>query len=262
MLPSTLEWLLVTLGLAITGFHWPFLWIAPAVMLLCSLLVAVMQARQACLAPTHEGLPSRLLLTGLCYVQPLVRSWSRYQTRFTSIRPPVTIPGSESPGPSNRLSLAGRRSADYWSEEGCKRIDFLRSAIQYLNQHHWGKTIDSGWQEWDLEVHCDAWTVMQVCTVQEDHGADKRLIRVKYRLRTSGYTRLLACGAAVAAPIAGIFQFWPAALAAGLFIAAGAGVWLRGVYRARRAVSVFDIVARELNLVRCDVDGASRGTGP
>jgi GT2 family glycosyltransferase len=262
MLPSTLEWSLATLGVAVASFHWPFLWIAAAAMLVCSLLVAAMQAGQARLAADHEGLPSRALLTLLCYLQPLVRSWSRYRTRFLSIRTPLTKPGPDCSHRAHDLTLTGHQSADYWTDEGCRRVDLLGAVITHLNEHRWGKTIDSGWQEWDLEIHCDSWTILRVCTVQEDHGGMRRLIRVRFRLRTSGYTKLLACGAAVAAPIAGIFYFWPAALAAGLLLGACLMVWLRGVYRARRAVAIFDVVARGLNLVRCDGDRARRGTGP
>jgi GT2 family glycosyltransferase len=262
MLPGTLEWFLATLGVAVTSFHWPLLWIVAAAMFASSLVVAALQAGQASVAPQHEGLRSRLLLMMLCYLQPLVRSLSRYRTRFLSIRSPLALPDPESTGKTNRLTLAGRGTANYWTEEGRGRTDLLNAAIGYLDDHRWGKTIDSGWKEWDLEIHCDSWTVLHVCTVQEDHGGNRRMIRVRCRLRTSGYTKLLASGAAVAAPLAVIFQFWPGALAAGLFLGAALFVWLRGVHRALRAVGIFDVVARALNLVRCNVDGASRGTGP
>ncbi len=262
MLPSTLEWFLATLGMAVAGFHWPLLGTVAGAMFVCSLIVAALQARQASLAAKHAGMASRLLLTMLCYLQPLVRSLSRYRTRFLSIRSPLTIPGAECPNGTDRLTLTGHRSADYWTEEGRRRTDLLEAAITYLDEHRWGKTVDSGWKEWDVEIHCDSWTVLRVCTVEEDHGGHRRLIRVRYRLRTSGYTQLLAWGTAVATPVAVVFQFWPAAGAAGLFLGAGLCVWLRGVHRARKAVGIFDVVARTMNLVRCDADRASRGTGP
>jgi hypothetical protein len=52
--------------------------------------------------------------------------------------------------------------------------------------------------------------------------------------------------------IAAVVQLWPAILAAAVLGLAAAGAWVRGVYRAGQAVQVFDIVARQLGLIRCD----------
>lgn len=250
MLPSSFEWLLATVAIAAAGLHWPILAFAAATMFALSLLVALLQARQACLSPKFEGLPARLLLMWLCYTQPLVRSWSRYRTRFLAYRPPVADLGFEVPG--DRLSVTGKLTVTYWTEEGFERADLLGLVVAYLNEHRWGKTIDSGWQDWDLEIYCHPWTVVQVCTVQEVHGNGKYLIQARFRLRTSGYTRLLWLGASLSAMTAAVFQFWPAAIAVALFGVAGAGAWIRGVYRAGHAVGAFDIASRQLGLVRCD----------
>jgi hypothetical protein len=249
-LPSSLEWLLATLGVGIAALHWPPMAIVALAMFALSVVVAGMQASQARLAPEYEGLPTRLVLTWLCYAQPLVRSWSRYRTRFFAYRPPLAGPFPKNV--RNRLSFRGYRTAQYWTEEGATRLELLGMVVAYLNEHRWGKTIDTGWRNWDLEIYCHPWTVVQVCTVQEEHGGEKRMIQARFRLRTSGYTRLLIGGAWVSAIIAAVFQVWPSAVAAGLFGAAALGAWVRGVYRAGQAVHVFDIVARQLGCIRCD----------
>ncbi|MGE5192535.1 MAG: glycosyltransferase [Deltaproteobacteria bacterium] len=255
-LPSSLEWLLATLGVGIASLHWPLLAIASAAMFVLSVLVAGLQARQACLAPEYMGLPSRLVLTWLCYAQPLVRSWSRYRTRFFAYRPPLAGPFPDTA--RNRLSFTGKRIAHYWTEDGSGRIELLGMVVAYLNEHRWGKTIDAGWRDWDLEIYCHPWTVVQVCTVQEEHGSGKRLIQARFRLRASGYTRLLLGGACGSAVMAAVFQLWPAAIAAALLGVAAVGAWVRGVYRAGQAVHVFDIAARQLGLVRCDAAVGAR----
>lgn len=255
MLPSSFEWLMATLGLAIAGMHWPHLAVVAASMFALSLLVAGLQARQACLAPEYEGFPSRLLLMWLCYAQPLVRSWSRYCTRFFAYRPPLAEPVSNSA--RNRLSFTGIGTVQYWTEDGSERIQLLGMVVAYLNEHRWGKTIDTGWRDWDLEIYCHPWTVVQACTVQEEHGSGKRLIQARFRLRTSGYTRLLVGGACGSAMIAAMFQLWPAAIVAALLVVAGLGAWISGVFRAGQAVGAFDIVAGQLGLIRCD-----RAIGP
>src|SRR5262249_13332145 len=157
-----------------------------------SLLVAGMQALQARLAPECSGLPSRLVLMWLCYTQPLVRSWSRYRTRFFAYRPPVAGPVPDKS--RNPLSFSGKPIVHYWTEEGAARIELLGTVVAYLNERRWGKTLDTGWRDWDLEIYCHPWTVVQVCTAQEEHGSGKRLIRARFGLRTSGYTRLLLGG--------------------------------------------------------------------
>jgi hypothetical protein len=249
-LPSSLEWLIATLGVGIAAVHWPPLAIVALVMFTLSMAVAGVQASQARLAREYEGLPSRLVLTWLCYAQPLVRAWSRYRTRFFSYRPPLAGPFPENR--CNRLSLRGHRLAEYWTEDGVTRLELLGLAVAYLNEHRWGKTIDTGWRDWDLEIYCHPWTVVQVCTVQEEHGGEKRMIQARFRLRTSGYTRLLIAGACVAAITATIAQPLAAGITSALFGIAALAAWVRGVYRAGQAVHVFDIVARQLRLLRCD----------
>lgn len=249
MAPGTLEWHLAAAAVGLTALSWPWAWIVVALMLVMSLAVASLQGAQAHLSAKHESFRARLLLIGLCYLQPLVRSWSRYRTRLLAYRPPIAEP----PSPENRgrrLPLGGTRTVHYWSEDAFERTELLALVIAYLNEHRWGKTMDSGWQDWDLEIYCHPWTVVQICTAQEDHGGKKCLIRVRFRLRASGYTRILITAAVVAAAIGGLFQSWlGAGLAVGL-LAAALGAWWRGTYRASQAVGLVDTCARQLNLVR------------
>jgi len=252
MLPSTLEWHLLVVLAGLTGFVWPLTWIVVGAMLALSLLVAAIQASQARLPGEHDGLASRLLIMVLCYAQPLVRSWKRYRTRLLSYRPPPLTGRPFCEERYRAFPVSGRLTAVYWSEEGLDRTELLGLVIAYLNEQRWGKTIDSGWESWDLEIYCHPWTVVQVCTAQEDHGARKRLIRVRYRLRPSGHTKSLGVAAALAAGAACLFQAWPVATLAGVLLAAGLGAWWRGRYQASQAVRLFDAAAKEIHLVPCE----------
>jgi GT2 family glycosyltransferase len=255
MAPATLEWQVATLAVAVAAVFWPILWIGVGAMLGLSLTVAGLQAAQAELAPAHRGWRSRLLVMGLCYLGPLVRSWSRYRTRFFSYSPP-TAPGHVVPDATHRLPLSGRKSVAYWSEQGYERTELLGVVIAYLNEHGWGRTLDSGWKDWDLEVHCHPWTVVRVCTAQEEHGGGKRLLRIRYRLRPSGYSKALAVFAAVAAGTACLLEAWVAVGLSGFILAAVAGSWWRGTRRAGQVVGLFDAEARKWGLVRCDGENA------
>jgi hypothetical protein len=209
-----------------------------------------LEAAQVRLPQKYAGIRSRFLIMALCYAQPLVRSWQRYRTRFFSYRPPAAdLPFRENT--CRVLPLAGCLTVDYWSEEGCERTELLGLVIAYLNEHRWGKTIDSGWENWDLEIYCHPWTVVQVCTAQEDHGGGRRLIRVRYRLRPSSYTKLVGFAALAAGGIACFLQAWPAALIFGGILATGLAVWWRGRYCASQAVGLFDAMARQINLIPC-----------
>ena len=149
-------------------------------MLGLSFLSALLQAVQAKITRGHDGLACRLVVAALCYAQPLVRSWTRYRTRLFAYRPPVassTLP----PHSRSRLPIWGQRTEAYWTGDGYERTELLGLVVAYLNEHSWGKAVDSGWKDWDLEVYCHPWTVIQVSTAQEDLGGPKRVIRVRIR---------------------------------------------------------------------------------
>jgi glycosyltransferase involved in cell wall biosynthesis len=250
MLPSTLEWHLA-IGLAgIIALFWPPAWIGAALMLSLSLAVAALQAAQARLAPKHDGFVARLLVMGLCYAQPLVRSWWRYRTRLFCYRPRQVDPGTPSSS-GRRMPLTGVSTAAYWSEAGAERTEFLAQVVAYLAEHRWGRSVDSGWSDWDLEVYCHPWTVVQVCTAQEEHGGKKHLIRVRYRLRPSGYMKALAITGVSGIAVVALLQAWPFAIGVGLIFPVLFLLWWRGARRASYAVAGFDAVAERLGLIRC-----------
>jgi GT2 family glycosyltransferase len=254
MLPVTLEWHLVAAVLGLAGLFWSPAWIGVGAFLALSLLVAALQASQAQLPPRYDGLRSRLVVMFLSYAQPLVRSFARYRTRFLSDSTPAEpTDAPEAP----RLPASGATTVAYWADGGRDRKELLDAAVDRLTRLGWGKETDSGWSEWDLEVHCDPWTVVQVCTVQEEHGGGRRCVRVRYRLRPSWYLRLLglaivlAGGATLASLLRPGGEVGAALPAAGaLIVLACAGLWWRGTARAARAVTLIDAVARELGMIR------------
>jgi GT2 family glycosyltransferase len=255
MFPSTLEWHAGAAVVALTAlFFWP-LWLVVLGMLGLSLTVAALQAAQARLAPEHDGLRSRLLIMGLCYAQPLVRSWRRYVTRVLSHCPSMAPPGIPKPR-GKRLPLSGTYTASYWSEQGYDRTELLGLIIAYLTEHKWGKRIDEGWSDWDLEIFCHPWTVVQLSTAQEEHGGGRRLIRTRYRLRTEGYTKVLGALIGLTAVIgfgllsasAGLEKTFFFSIC-GLLGLAWGWLWWHGTYRAALAVGMVDSLARDLGLI-------------
>jgi GT2 family glycosyltransferase len=249
MLPGTLEWHLAAGLVALTAFLWPPGWAVVPAMLALSLAVAVVQATQARLEPGHEGLASRALIAALCYAQPLVRSWARYRTRLLSPNRPRPDPAL-APGYPERLPFSGRHTVAYWSEEGRGRVQLLDSVVAFLNERCWGKVLDSGWCNWDLEVYCHPWATVRVRTTEEDHGGAKRLVRVHYCQRLRGNAKLLGVAGVLGA--VGLTAVH-VALGAGFAVALAAGMagmWWHGNRMTRLVAGAIDTVARRMNFVR------------
>jgi hypothetical protein len=247
MLPTTLEWHLLTLLSVIVALFWPLAWGLVALTWAASLLAAGLQAAQVRLARAHDGLLSRAVIFGLCYAQPLVRSWHRYRTRLLSAQVPEKT-GEISSGQSLRLLLSGRRTLAFWTSHGRERIDLLAEVNAYLSKKRWGSMIGSGWTDWDLEIDCHPGTVVRVQTVQENHGGADRLIRVKFRVRPRPFVAPLYSMLLLVSLALSIESAWALAVTA---VLAGylAAHWWRAVRVAGRIVGVFEQVGESLGLM-------------
>jgi hypothetical protein len=256
MLPSTLEWHAVAAALGIASLFWLPAAFGLAAMLAMSVLVALLQAARARTTAEHDKLRSRCVIAVLSYLQPLVRSWARYRTRLFAYGPPrAAITGNTTP--REPLPIRGARTVAYWSESGRDRTELLALVIAHLNDQGWGKTIDSGWSDWDLEIGCHLGTSVRVKTTQEDHGGGKRLIRVRYGLRLTGYVRVLVGTAALGIAAAVFWRAWPLAAFSAVLSGCCAAIWWRGTRRASLILAILEEQSRALGLARC-VPAATR----
>ncbi len=261
MLPTTLEWHLVAGLVALTALYWTPAWLAVAAMVGLSVMMAGLLAVQARLPHAHDRFWSRLLVAALCYLQPLVRSWRRYHTRLFAYRIPNVDPAFPTTA-FQKLPLSGVYTVVYWTDDGGDRTDLLRRAAAYLTEQGWGKTLDSGWSDWDLEIYCHPWTVVQVCTAQENHGGTRRLIRVRYRLRPSGYTKIIGWSSFLVALMGIGLPGWLTTGGVVLLVAFYFGLWWRGTHRAAKVTGVFDEMARNMGMFRCDLLSGKKDIEP
>ncbi len=257
MLPSTLEWHAAALLVGLTALVWPAAALVAGSMLALSLLVAALQAAQVRLPAPHDGLKARGLVAVLSYLQPLVRSWARYRTRLFAYRSPPPDPVQRKQD-CERLPLSGRHQVAYWTEKGYQRTEFLGLVIAYLNERGWGKVIDSGWSDWDLEIYCHPWTVVRVRTAQEDHGSHKHLIRLGYRLRPTRYLYAVGAGALCCAAVAA-WLGWPPVGCVAFPLAFCAAMWWYGIRQASRVPAIFDLMGGQLGLIRCKPPPVAEG---
>jgi O-antigen biosynthesis protein len=262
MLPSTLEWQVAALLLGLAGvLAGPPGWILGVAMWGLSLLVAALQAVQARLVPARRRWCARLLIAALCYAQPLVRSWTRYRTRLSSQRAPGFDPA---PGnaPGEQLPLTGHRSVAYWSEAGLDRTELLRRAMAVLDQHRWGRVLDTGWFEWDLAVHCDSGLILKVVTAQEEHGQGRRLIRIRYQLAPTARLSVIASVSLVALAIVALPYPRAGMAVAALVLALGVRAWMRGLTAGARVVGLFRAQAHQMQMDDCPEEARSPSAPP
>jgi O-antigen biosynthesis protein len=250
MLPTTLEWHAAALFVALGAVLLPWMLAISVCMVAVSLLLALVQAFQARLVRQHDGIASRLVVAALCYAQPLVRSWARYRTR--SLMPAAEEREfSAADRGTIQVPWTGRGTIDYWTEEWRDRTELLGGVVRRLEELRWPKVIDAGWSEWDLEILRHSWTKVQICTVQEEHGGKKRLIRMRYRVRLRGFAAIGAlCGLLLIASAGSVQSSWAAAIMLAVPVCA-AVLWRRCAMRAAEVLRVIDAAASEMNLIRC-----------
>jgi hypothetical protein len=256
--PGTLEWHLATGLVAIAGLVWAGAWIIAGAMLLLSFFIAGVQALQARLPAEHDGPLSRLIIMVLCYLQPLVRSWSRYRARLFSDSP-ISGAVDLADGRGRGLPLSGGLHIAYWNDTGRDRTALLERIIGHLKAHRCGMAVDQGWSQWDLEIYCHRWTAVQVRTAQERESADKVLIRARFGLRWSGTATMLFTMAGLGAALLALFHWAAVAGWGGLIAVLACCLWWRGRRRAAYAVGVVDAMAQELGLHRLESASAEEG---
>jgi hypothetical protein len=107
---------------------------------------------------------------------------------------------------------------------------------------------DRGWSHWDLEVHGGIWTVARIRACGENHGGDRRVLRVRCALRPSVATAL-SLGAYVAIAGGALLVGMPALAVAGAVGVIGV-IALAGLEASSLARSVYEVVNRAARQVR------------
>jgi hypothetical protein len=180
---SSIEWFALTIFLFGVGVFVPPLRIVPYLMLGGTLCVALSYMVRARIEPRFDTIHSRLLVMFLAFAQPLVRGWSRYFTWLHFKRTPGSVIAQHEKLPPVRKLAEGWGRLAYWNEEGKDRHGLLREIFTLLDQENWRYSIDTGWQEWDIQIYGNFWWSIILRTVTEYHGGGKCLTRVQLRYR-------------------------------------------------------------------------------
>ena len=110
--------------------------------------------------------------------------------------------------------------------------------------------------DWDLEIHYRPWTLVRVYTAQEDHGGSKHLIRVRFELRPTAFTKLLTTIGVLTSTLALGIHPLAAAAGFGLLLVALLIAWRRGTCFAGIVACELDDLAYSQGVSRC-----GRGSG-
>jgi hypothetical protein len=213
-----------------------------------SVASAANTAARAKLDPRFRGLRARLLVMALLYLGPLLRSFERYLWRLRGTREVERI---DTPRPkANEVSWLRRRfELALWSEAGQEKNQLLHELMSFLAVRKYRISVDSGWNDWDIEVSRGFWTSARIEVAVENHTGAKRLFRVRTSLHTAlvGFWALAAC-ALVA--VLGVALNIPELARMGLVLALldAASLAVQSLRLGRLLFRVMSIVARRLEL--------------
>ncbi|KAB8321152.1 hypothetical protein SD81_006615 [Tolypothrix campylonemoides VB511288] len=138
----------------------------------------------------------------------------------------------------------------YWTEAGLEKENLLQAVMDFLVQSKYFIVVDDGWSDWDLEIFSGIWSKAQIKVCTENHGGNKRLLRVQCALRMSQFATMAMVGYCLLTFVAIILGMSEVALITFFVGVFNAAVILYQNFRFGRILYyVLEIVAKELHLL-------------
>ncbi|HTT78796.1 MAG TPA: glycosyltransferase [Stellaceae bacterium] len=191
VLPLTFEWSVAAIVLALAGIAaggWAWLLAVP---LLATWTMCVSGALKAPIDQRFAGLKARALVALLIYLGPLVRGWERLKWRCRMMQTAAHVRFAPI-AQRARIDWAERAFVlSYWSDRAAEKEALLGGLMEFLLPQKYFVVADTGWSKWDLKISRGLWSRALVTVVAENHGGDRRLLRVRCAMRASGLARLL-----------------------------------------------------------------------
>src|SRR4029077_12708443 len=82
---------------------------------------------------------------------------------------------------------------------GTEKETVIGALMRELTAANLPHVLDTGWSDWDIAIDGNAVAAARITAAEENHGADKRLLRVRCALRPTPLTRWVLGGLAVLA---------------------------------------------------------------
>jgi hypothetical protein len=245
---ASLEWVALTVFVFVLSIGLPDLRIVPYLMFGGTFLVALSYMLHARLEPQFDSILARLLVAFLAFTQPLVRGWTRYYTWIKHKRTPDTV--IRAPEQALEPGHAGGSISDFefWNEEGHGRERLLAECTQMLENEGWSYSLDTGWNDWDVQIYGSFWWQVRLRTVTEYHGGPKCLTRATLRARLGGANVLanflLLCFLAYQQLLGSGIPWWMGCAYAGF----AAFIYVRSRRLKRRVADLLIVAARRAGL--------------
>jgi hypothetical protein len=141
-------------------------------------------------------------------------------------------------------------SLSYWTEIGLEKESLIQEIMDFLLPRKYFITVDQGWSNWDLKIHQGFFPRAMIKVCSENHGGNKRLLRVESALKLSRMgTTILWVGFLVTI-ISLLLGLTKVALATGVVGIVSATIMMyHNFCLGRTMYHVLEIVAKKLQLV-------------
>ena len=172
-LPQTLEWNALWSAVLVFSLMAGFTCVPALLMLVLGPIWALYYAWKAPLEKCHDRFGSRLEVAFLAYSGPMFRTITRYRYRLAGI---WSGAGGVEPAPRQRPAIALRQRSlklAYWSENGIPRDSLIDRLVKLFTRAAMPVRVDSGWNDYDLEIQPDSWTRVRIKTADEEHEGGK-----------------------------------------------------------------------------------------
>jgi len=176
---SSIEWVALTLFMAVLGVPLEKLRMVPLFMLGATFLVALSFMIHARIEPAFDTVRARLLVGFLAFFQPLVRGWARYFTWMKYKHTPPEVISLKEEGLTRASKRGGSSRLNFWNESGQGRERLRSEIFALLEREGWRYSADTGWKTWDLQIYGNRFWSVQASLVTEYHGGPKCLTRVQ-----------------------------------------------------------------------------------
>jgi cellulose synthase/poly-beta-1,6-N-acetylglucosamine synthase-like glycosyltransferase len=248
-LPFTLEWAVVSLFLCLCASVSGRYVLPSFIPLTISWSSAGALAWSRKLDRRYDDWRSRALLSLLVYLGPLVRSYERYKWRLRGLANIEPVRFAE-PQQQPQGWLAREFRLGYWNDSGIEKEGLIQGLMDFLLPRKYLIDVDRGWKDWDIEVHRGAFARSEIAVAVENHGGNRRFLRVRCRQRLAGVAKLVL-GAwmllIVAGAVFNVGEMIQSAIALGVITLL---LFLYKNYRLGLIMHhVLEIVARQLSLI-------------
>lgn len=249
-LPLTFEWNIVAIILALIGIiagGWMLLFLVP---LAITWVLCINGALRAPIDKRFRSIKARALVALLIYLGPIVRGWERLKWRWREMKTADSTGGLDQTMQEPRVAWRERAFyLSYWSEKSDEKETLLGELMRFLAPQKYFIQMDQGWNDWDLKIARGLWSRAYLLVCTENHGGEKRLLRVRCAMRLSRFSAFVLRAYAIATAAALILDAPGWATVVGLLgIAQSALIAYRTVEFGRLMHRIVETVAKRQNL--------------